>query len=259
MTKIAFDAGHGINTPGKRTPDGEREWSFNDAVVRAAIARLGAYERVSILRVDDTSGKTDIPLRSRTNRANAWKADVYVSVHHNANVGVWGSHGGVETFVNNHPQANPASQRIADIIHPRIVKAMGLRDRGVKKANLHVVRETNMPAILTEGGFMDSTTDIGALRSAARLKAQGEAITDGLAQYFGLKLKAGNAVTAPSAKEVDEMAQLLPQTQKDDMRNLLAKAYKNKTFSTDHTTKVNTMTRGQALDLLISYVARTAK
>lgn len=43
------------------------------------------------------------------------------------------------------------------------------------------------------------------------------------------------------------------------MKNLLAKAYKDKVFSVDHTSKVDTMTRGQAVDLLISYVARTAK
>lgn len=57
-------------------------------------------------------------------------------------------------------------------------------------------------------------------------------------------------------KEVDEMTQQLPQTQKDDMKNLLAKAYKDKVFSVDHTSKVDTMNRGQATDLLISYVAR---
>lgn len=58
-------------------------------------------------------------------------------------------------------------------------------------------------------------------------------------------------------KEVDEMTQQLPQTQKNDMKVLLAKAYKDKVFSVDHTSKVDTMTRGEANDLLISYVART--
>lgn len=56
-----------------------------------------------------------------------------------------------------------ASKQIA-AVQPRIVKAMKLRDRGMKTANLHMVRESHMPSILTEGGFMDSTTDIAALR-----------------------------------------------------------------------------------------------
>ncbi|MEK5038962.1 peptidoglycan recognition protein family protein [Sporosarcina sp. FSL K6-3457] len=62
---------------------------------------------------------------------------------------------------------------------------------------------------------------------------------------------------AEDEREVDEMAEQLPQTQKDDMRALLKRAHNEKVFSVDHTSKVDTMTRGQATDLLISYVART--
>lgn len=188
MIRIALDAGHGYNTRGKRTPDGEREWTFNDKVLRACWDRLMQFDGVQLKRLDDPTGKHDISLTARTNAANAWNANVLVSIHHNANAGKWGSHGGVETFV----QANTASstsKSIAKLVHSNIVKAMGLRDRGVKSANLHMTRESRMPAILTEGGFMDSTTDIFALRSDAKLKAQGIAIADSLAEYFKLKLK----------------------------------------------------------------------
>lgn len=191
MVKIAIDAGHGINTPGKRTPDGEREWSFNNKVVLAAIEKLKSYKNVQILRLDDPTGNRDVPLSERTNKANAWGADVLVSAHHNALTGVWGSHGGVETFTQ--PGSSKASVEIAKIIQPRITKAMGLRDRGCKTSNLHMTRASKMPAILTEGGFMDSTTDIAALRSDANLKAQGVAIADGLAEYFKLTGDVGQA------------------------------------------------------------------
>lgn len=197
MVKIALDAGHGMNTAGKRTPDGEREWSFNNKVLLACSSRLNDYENVTVLRLDDPTGKTDVPLINRTNQANRWDADVLVSIHHNALNSKWGNHGGVETFTMDHPQANPKSVDIARIIQPKIVKAMGLRDRGIKKKNLHMLRESNMPAILTEGGFMDSLTDIGALRSDAKLKAQGEAIADGLAEYFKLKLRKKEEVALP--------------------------------------------------------------
>jgi len=60
----------------------------------------------------------------------------------------------------------------------------------------------------------------------------------------------------PISKEVDEMAEQLPKTQQDDMKKLLQQAYDKKLFSVNHTSKVNTMTRGQAIDLLISYIAR---
>lgn len=194
MVKVALDAGHGIHTAGKRTPAGEREWTFNNKVVLAAIAKLNTYDDVQILRLDDPTGNNDVPLITRTNKANAWGADVLVSAHHNAHMGVWGEHGGAETYV--HPTGRRASYDLANTVQPLITKAMGLRNRGVKQLNLHMVRESNMTAILTEGGFMDSTTDIGALRSNAKLKAQGVAIAEGLAAYYKLVPKKGS-VTNP--------------------------------------------------------------
>lgn len=203
MVKIVIDAGHGINTPGKRTPDGEREWTFNNKVALALIAKLNKYENVQILRVDDPTGKTDVPLKTRTDKANAFKGDVYVSCHHNAFQGKWGTHTGTDTFTYNHINANPKSVAIAKIVHPLVVKAMGLRDRGIKKENFHVLRETAMPAILIEGGFMDSSIDIKALRNDAKLKAQGEAIADGLVQYFKLKLKVVAPAPTPAPKPIE--------------------------------------------------------
>lgn len=188
MVKIALDAGHGINTPGKRSPDGEREWTFNNAVLLACVERLNTYQETNILRLDDPTGTMDVPLTTRTNKANGWKADVLVSIHHNADKGIWGSHGGVETYVQEQT-ASKASKDIAALIQPRIVNAMGLRNRGVKSKNLHMTRMADMPSVLTEGGFMDSTVDINAMRDNDRLKAQGYAIAEGLAIHFKLKKK----------------------------------------------------------------------
>ncbi|PAD96960.1 N-acetylmuramoyl-L-alanine amidase [Terribacillus saccharophilus] len=187
--KVAIDAGHGGNgsTPGKRTPAGEYEWNFNNTVVNAAIAKMKDYG-ITVLRTDDANGKTDVPLKTRTDKANSWGADAYVSVHHNANTGKWGDWTGVETYT--YTGSQPKSEKLAKAVHPRIVSAMGLRDRGTKKANLHIVRETKMPAILTEGGYMDSNIDIKKMRDNAVLRKQGEAIADGVAEYFGIKVKA---------------------------------------------------------------------
>lgn len=79
MVKIALDAGHGRHTSGKRTPDGESEWTFNDKVLRACVAKLNEYQNVEVLRLDDPTGEADVPLKARTDRANIWKADVLVS------------------------------------------------------------------------------------------------------------------------------------------------------------------------------------
>lgn len=57
-------------------------------------------------------------------------------------------------------------------------------------------------------------------------------------------------------KRDDEMAEVLPKTQQEDMKKLLKRAYEDRVFKVDHSSKVETMTRGEALDLLISYNAR---
>lgn len=187
MTKVvAIGGGHGLYTAGKRTPDDEREWSFNNKVVLAAIERLKEYKDIKVVRMDDPTGKRDVPLNERTNKANAAKADVLVSVHHNALTGVYGNHTGTEIYTYLGDQ--PGSTKLAKTVQPKLIKAYGLKNRGIKQANFHMVRESNMPAILTEGGYMDSNIDIKVLRDDNKLRDAGVAIADGIAEYFGMAI-----------------------------------------------------------------------
>lgn len=199
MTKVvAIDAGHGINTPGKRTPADEREWTFNTKVVESAIKHLKDYQGVKTIRLDDPTGKTDVPLRERTNKANQANADILISCHHNANTGRWGSWTGTETYTYNGTWKN--AERLASLVHSRILKAYGLRDRGLKKANFHMLRESRMPAILIEGGFMDSSIDIKKIRDPKVLNNAGKAIAEAVAEYFKLKKKPKPQPSKPTGK-----------------------------------------------------------
>jgi len=211
MLKVAWSAGHGRNTPGKRSPDDEREWSFNNKVVMAAMSYLSRYEDVQQLRLDDPSGKTDIPLIARTDRANSWKADIYISCHHNALQGTWGNHSGIETYVFN--LENTMSLKLAKAVHPFVVQAMGIADRGIKRANFHELRETRMPAVLIEGGFMDSRIDIKKLRDDRFLRAQGEGIAKGLVKFFDLE--------SEDSKPIEGVRYLKPST--NTLKNELIK------------------------------------
>src|SRR5690625_1368351 len=196
MTKVvAIDAGHGINTPGKRTPDDEREWSFNSIVAQSIIDNLKKYRGVKTVRLDDPTGKRDVPLRERTNKANNANADILVSCHHNANTGKWGNWTGTETY---HYPGSTKGKQLAQAIHPSVVKAYGLRDRGIKSANFHMLRESRMPAILIEGGFMDSTIDIKKLRDNKVLNRAGKNIADDIARYFNLRKKTNKTTTKSS-------------------------------------------------------------
>lgn len=163
--KIALTAGHYMGTPGKRClkkldPNETREWWLNDRIADKVQNLLKDYTGYELLRTDDTSGKKDVSLRNRTNAANKFKADFYLSIHHNAGI-KGGSGGGITAFV--YTNAKSASIDWQKALYKALIDDTGLkgnRATPMPKKNLHEVRETNMPAVLLELGFMDSTTDV---------------------------------------------------------------------------------------------------
>jgi N-acetylmuramoyl-L-alanine amidase len=182
---IMLDAGHGPNTPGKRSPDGMREFHFNSRVADVMKAELEKYEGVTVAFAHE-SGR-DVPLAERTKNANARKVDVYVSLHADALNGVMGGHGGTTTFVY---KTNPTqSRKLAEVIQRNLIAVNGLRNRGVKTADFHVLRETNMNAVLIEHGFMDSTTDLPKLKDDGFRVLCGQTNAKSLAEFYGLKRK----------------------------------------------------------------------
>ena len=204
--KIAIDAGHGPETPGKRTPDGSlREYHFNAPTARyVADELLHEYEGVEILLTFDDS--RDVPLKERTDRANAWGADVFVSIHANAyGAGGWNDAKGIETFV--YKTRPAAALKLAEAVHRNLILATGRPDRGVKTADFHVLRETKMPAILVECGFMTNREEAELLKSDAYRRKCAAAIVAGIVEVCGLRKKPAEAVSAPgSAAPADDVS-----------------------------------------------------
>lgn len=165
MFKIALNAGHGINTAGKRClksldPNETREWTLNSRICNKIEEKLRMYSGYEVLRLDDIKGEIDIPLNTRTNKANGWGADFYLSVHHNAGIG-GGIGGGIETYT--YIKASAKSYEWQDALYESLIKHTALKGNradGKRKADLHEVRVSNMPAVLIECGFMDSTIDV---------------------------------------------------------------------------------------------------
>lgn len=191
---IALDDGHGAQTPGKRTPHISgigiiRENQFNKAVVYyldQELKRCGFHT----LLVAPTD--VDVPLSTRTRLANQKGADLYVSVHYNA-----GGGSGVETY---HFPRSSKGEKAAKTIHKYVIQGTKQKDRGVKIANFHVLRETKMPSVLIEYGFMDDpglrearlmvNTDFQ--RECARETAQG------ICEYFGVTYRPASSGTNPN-------------------------------------------------------------
>ena len=197
--RIVIDAGHGPETPGKRSPDGSlREYQFNSAVARYVEEALLHYEGVEILFTHDDN--RDVPLKERTDRANACNADLFVSIHANAaGDGGWNSAQGIETYV--YTTRPPAAVTLANAVQRNLIRMTGRPDRGVKSANFHVLRETKMPAILVECGFMTNREECELLKSDAYRRKCAEAIVAGIVETYGLKRKVERASLSNMSKE----------------------------------------------------------
>ncbi len=186
---IAIDNGHGLNTPGKRTPSfpktGQviKEWEFNYSTAKR-LGNLLRYNGFNIIYVSDTD--QDTPLSVRTKKANNVKADLFVSIHFNAYQEAWGNHGGIETY---HYPNSTKGKELADLVQDELIKETGLRNRGVKSANFQVLRETNMVSVLAECGFMDNLDEAKLMLDENYQLKCARAIAKGICKYFGVEYK----------------------------------------------------------------------
>ena len=164
MFKLALNAGHGYNTAGKRClesidPRETREWTLNSRICTKIEEKLKAYNGIEVKRLDDTTGAKDVALATRTDNANSWGADFYLSIHHNAGIH-GGNGGGVVAY--DYTNATTAEKDWQKKLYDAIIKHTGLkgnRSKPLSSANFHECRESKMPCVLCECGFMDSTVD----------------------------------------------------------------------------------------------------
>ena len=185
--KIALDAGHGLKTAGKQTPNGIKEWTLNDKVRDKVISYLSAYD-VEILNVDGNEGNTDESLSARLNAYLKADAKAFVSIHHNAYTGSWNGATGVEIYTDKNPTT--ADLKLADCIYGRLVKYTGLKGRGIKREDWYVINQDKIPAILVEGGFMDGKNDYNIITSEAGQDAYARAVAEGLIEFLNIPKKA---------------------------------------------------------------------
>jgi N-acetylmuramoyl-L-alanine amidase len=196
--KIMLDAGHGYNTPGKRSPDGMREYEFNRAVANYAKQLLVNYKNVTVYF--SHSDQEDVSLQQRTDKANRLNVDIFVSIHANAyGSGGWNDVGGIETYV--YPSRPPLAYQLAQKVQRNLVLSTGLDNRGVRTADFHVLRETKMDAVLAECGFMTNRDEINLLRSETYRRTVAEAIVKALVDQFKLQPQSKSApAPAPAPK-----------------------------------------------------------
>ncbi len=203
---LCLDDGHGAETPGKRTPafpDGKviRENTWNKAVID--LMEKDA-QRLGFKTMRTAPEDTDTPLKTRTDRANAaWsayakqlqvqgvkpadpkKTAVLYSQHYNAMASTWdGSNAeGAGTY---YFPGSVEGRKLAAAIHKYISMGTKQKDRGIIEDNLHMVRETSMPAVLNEAGFMDDPREAALMVDAAFQRETATQALMGICEYYGL-------------------------------------------------------------------------
>ena len=128
-------------------------------------------------------------LTDRTNYANSIKADYFLSVHINASVNITTATG-FESFIHNN--ASQKSLDIQNILHAEIMKYMkqyNVFDRGKKRANFAVLRNSNMPACLIECLFISNVNDAKLLKDDKFLEGLAKSVANGIALGLGIKKK----------------------------------------------------------------------
>ncbi|MGH8794239.1 MAG: N-acetylmuramoyl-L-alanine amidase family protein [Stackebrandtia sp.] len=180
MPKLYLDPGHGGHDPGAVGNGLEEKDVTLDISLRLRDILEGYDVDIRMSRTTDEFKSLDF----RTDDANSWGADFFVSVHINAGGGT-----GFESF--HHPAAPDHTISEHGILHPKILDGMrtvaDITDRGKKSFDFHVLRETTMSAILTENLFIDTEADADLLKDADFLNAAAQGHADGLVEILGLQ------------------------------------------------------------------------
>ncbi|MGG3912853.1 N-acetylmuramoyl-L-alanine amidase [Rossellomorea vietnamensis] len=183
MKIIMIDPGHGGSDPGA-TYKGNEEKDFN--LLTAVLVRDYLMSNYNVKVLMTRTGDQTLSLSERSSLANRSNLDMYLSLHHNAGGGT-----GFESYVFNGsvPTQTLSYQKT---IHDEVIKGVQpfkVTDRGKKRANFHVLRETKMPSVLVEVMFVDNLKDVALLLDTKFRQSVGISLAKGVAKALALPAK----------------------------------------------------------------------
>ena len=197
---VILDPGHGGHDSGARGRLGVEKEAALDVALRAKRLLEARGFRVLLTRSTDVF----IPLEKRSEFANRHNNAVFVSIHFNKGRGTGGT--GIETYClaprgvpsmdeehlsysdyKHHPghARDPENIALATAVHASMVRRINLPDRGIKRARFHVIRATQIPSILVEGGFMNNPVDGRLIATPAYRQRMAESIASGIQMFRG--------------------------------------------------------------------------
>lgn len=190
--KVLIDNGHGVETPGKCSPDGRlREYAYTREIADRVVSKL---QQLNIDAVRIVPGETDVPLAERVARANrayaeAGKQAILVSIHCNAmgSGTEWMPARGWSAFVggNASQKSKLLARTLAQAALSEKVKVRQPSPQALYwTADLYICRKTNCPAVLVENFFQDNREDVDFLLSEAGKQCITDIITEGVKNYL---------------------------------------------------------------------------
>ncbi|MGD8192649.1 N-acetylmuramoyl-L-alanine amidase [Brevibacillus ginsengisoli] len=171
---IVVDAGHGGKDPGAKGVSGNDEKDYNLSVAKKLVEDLKKYPEFQVVATRSTD--TFVELKDRAKIANDMGADLFISIHANS---FKPDSRGTETYY-----YNGVSKEFANIVHRHLVGATKFPDRGVQTAPFVVIKQTTMPAVLTETGFLTNQIENSQLTSPDFQAQIAQALADAIREYY---------------------------------------------------------------------------
>lgn len=169
---VVIDAGHGGHDNGGQWGRVYEKHLALDTAFRleSKLKALG-YQTVMTRRSDYF-----ISLPQRVSTANRYRNAIFVSIHYNY---TWKQDvSGLETFY-----SNEESRRLAQCVQNCLIQRTRTVDRSAKYARFYVIRNTTLPSILVEGGFVSNANERGRMKSAWFRESIAQGIVDGIQRY----------------------------------------------------------------------------
>lgn len=176
---VILDAGHGGSDEGAKI----RSFMEKKLTLTTVLMLKKYLEEIGYRVILTRSRDVFIPLHRRVSIANKTKGVIFVSVHFNASQS--NDAKGIEIFYcSKDSWKGQASKRLASTILSYLLHSTGAESRGVKVGNFHVIRETEMPAVLVEGGFVTNSEERSLLHERTYLDRIAKGIALGIDKYL---------------------------------------------------------------------------
>jgi N-acetylmuramoyl-L-alanine amidase len=175
---VVIDPGHGGPDVGAVGIGGLRE---TDVVLDIGLEVARLLQQQGIIVHLTRQDERDVDLPPRVAMAEQVKANVFVSIHANSVSLSRPDINGLETY---HFSGQLRSARLAAIIHNSVLSSLNIQDRGVRTSRFYVIRNTSMPSILIEVGFVTGQEDAANMVNPVWRRKMALAIAQGILQYL---------------------------------------------------------------------------